>query len=122
MIVTKNDTNYERKFVFGRGNIWTPVSSVLGKLFSSTAATTVKETIKQVAKKTATDIGKEAVRQTGAKASKMATEKLRKLLAGKKNVSSPKSALQQILQENPSNGSGPSLSGALTEGLGVKVI
>ena len=122
MIVTKNDYNYERKFIFGRGNIWTPVSAVLGKLFSSAAASTAKETIKQVAKKTAADIGKEAVKQTGAKASQLAKEKLKKLLAGKKSSSSPKTALQQILQENPSKGSGPSLSGSLTEGLGVKVI
>ena len=121
MIVTNNDYDYEGTFMFGRGNIWTPVSAVLGKLFSSAAASTAKETIKQVAKKTAADIGKEAVKQTGAKASKMATEKLRKLLAGKKSTT-PKTALQQILQENPSKGSGPSLSGSLTEGLGVKVI
>ena len=118
MIVVEND--YERNFQFGSGNIWTPVSTILGKIFSSAAAKTAKESVKQVAKKAAQNIGKAALKQTGDKAVKVAKEKFSKLLTSKKGKNM-KSQLQQILQEDPSKGTGPSIGNTLTEGLGVKV-
>ena len=55
MIVSTRNKRFERKFQFGRGNIWTTASSILSKLLGNATAKAMKETFKSVAKKTAQD-------------------------------------------------------------------
>ena len=51
MIVSTRNKRFERKFQFGRGNIWTVASSILSKLLGKVTANTMKEAVKSVAKK-----------------------------------------------------------------------
>ena len=121
MIVSTRNKRFERKFQFGRGNIWTVASSILSKLLGKVTANTMKEAVKSVAKKTAQDIGKQALHQVGSKGAKLAKDKFTKLLASKSNKKSKvKTQLNEILAPNPFNGYGPSMGNTLTEGLGVK--
>ena len=117
MIVSTKKHRFERKFQFGRGNIWTTASSILSKMLGNT----LKETAKSVAKKAAQDIGKQALHQVGSKGMQLAKDKFSKLLASKSNKKSKvKTQLNEILTPNPFNGYGPSMGNTLTEGLGIK--
>ena len=121
MIVSTRNKRFERKFQFGRGNIWTTASSILSKLLGKATANAMKETVKSVAKKTAQDIGKQALHQAGSKGVQLAKDKFSKLLASKSNKKSKvKTQLNEILTPNPFNGYGPSMGNTLTEGLGIK--
>ena len=123
MIVSTRNKKLERKFQFGRGNIWTTASSILSKLLGNATAKAMKETFKSVAKKTAQDIGKQALHQVGSKGAQIAKDKFSKLLASKSNKKSKvKTQLNEILAPNPFNGYGPSMGNTLTEGLGIKKI
>ena len=122
MLVTSNK-RYERKFQFGRGNIWTVASDIVSKLLGKVASNAMKETVKSVAKKTAQDIGKHALQQAGKKGAQLAKDKFSKLLASKSNKkSNVKTQLNEILTTNPFNGYGPSIGNTLTEGMGIKKI
>ena len=114
MIVTTNRNGYNRKFVQGGGSIWTSISRILGKIFSSAAAKT--------AKNAAQDIGKAALEKTGEKAVKAAKDKLAKILASRPAKKAKHSMNDLVIQENPSKGSGPSIGSTLTNGLGIKII
>ena len=119
MIVSTRNKRFERRFQYGRGNIWTTAGNILSKLLGSTA----KETLKTVAKKTAQDIGKQALQQAGNKGAQFAKDKFKQLLASKSNKKSKvKTQLNEILTPNPFKGYGPSIGNTLTEGLGVKKI
>ena len=121
MIVSTRNKRYERKFQFGRGNIWTTVSSILSKLIGKVTSDTMKEAVKSAAKKTAQDIGKQALHKAGSKGAQLAKDKFSKLLASKSNKKSKvKTQLNEILAPNPFNGYGPSIGNTLTEGLGIK--
>ena len=121
MLVTSNNKIYERKFQFGRGNIWTVASNILSKLMGKVTSNAMKETVKSVAKKTAQDIGKQALQQAGNKGVKLAKDKFSKLLASKSNKkSNVKTQLNEILATNPFQGYGPSMGNTLNEGLGIK--
>ena len=121
MIVSTRNKRFERKFQFGRGNIWTVASSILNKLLGRVTSNAMKETVKSVAKKAAQDIGKQALHQVGSKGEKLAKDKFSKLLASKSNKKSKvKTQLNEILAPNPFNGYGPSMGNTLTEGLGIK--
>ena len=123
MIVSSRKNRFERKFQYGRGNIWSVVSSILSKLLGNATAATMKETVKSVAKKTAQDIGKQALQQVGSKGAKLAKDKFNQLLASKSNKKSKvKTQLNEILAPNPFMGYGPSMGNSLTEGLGIKKI
>ena len=117
MLVTSNNEIYERKFQFGRGNIWTVASDILSKLMGKVTSNAIKETVK----KTAQDIGKQALQQAGNKGVKLAKDKFSKLLASKSNKKSKvKTQLNEILATNPFQGYGPSMGNTLSEGLGIK--
>ena len=123
MLVTSNKERYERKFQFGRGNIWTMASDIVSKLLGKVTSNAMKETVKSVAKKTAQDIGKHALQQAGKKGVQLAKDKFSKLLASKSNKkSNVKTQLNEILTINPFNGYGPSIGNTLTEGMGIKKI
>ena len=123
MLVTSNKERYERKFQFGRGNIWTVASDIVSKLLGKVTSNAMKETVKSVAKKTAQDIGKHALQQVGKKGAQLAKDKFSKLLASKSNKkSNVKTQLNEILATNPFNGYGPSIGNTLTEGMGIKKI
>ena len=123
MLVTSNKERYERKFQFGRGNIWTVASDIVSKLLGKVTSNAMKETVKSVAKKTAQDIGKHALQQAGKKGAQLAKDKFSKLLASKSNKkSNVKTQLNEILATNPFNGYGPSIGNTLTEGMGIKKI
>ena len=123
MLVTSNKERYERKFQFGRGNIWTMASDIVSKLLGKVTSNAMKETVKSVAKKTAQDIGKQALQQAGKKGVQLAKDKFSKLLASKSNKkSNVKTQLNEILATNPFNGYGPSIGNTLTEGMGIKKI
>ena len=123
MLVTSNKERYERKFQFGRGNIWTMASDIVSKLLGKVTSNAMKETVKSVAKKTAQDIGKHALQQAGKKGAQLAKDKFSKLLASKSNKkSNVKTQLNEILATNPFNGYGPSIGNTLTEGMGIKKI
>ena len=123
MLVTSNKERYERKFQFGRGNIWTVASDIVSKLLGKVTSNAMKETVKSVAKKTAQDIGKHALQQAGKKGAQLAKDKFSKLLASKsKKKSNVKTQLNEILATNPFNGYGPSIGNTLTEGMGIKKI
>ena len=121
MIVSSRNKRFQRKFQFGRGNIWSVASSILSKLLGKVSSAAMKETVKSVAKKTAQDIGKQALQQVGSKGVKLAKDKFSKLLASKSNKkSNVKTQLNEILAPNPFQGYGPSMGNTLTEGLGIK--
>ena len=121
MIVSARNKRFQRKFQFGRGNIWSVASSILSKLLGKVSSAAMKETVKSVAKKTAQDIGKQALQQVGNKGVKLAKDKFSKLLASKTNKkSNVKTQLNEILAPNPFQGYGPSVGNNLTEGLGIK--
>ena len=123
MLVSSRKNRFERKFQFGRGNIWSVASSILSKLLGRATADTMKETVKSVAKKAAQDIGKQALQQVGSKGAKLAKDKFNKLLASKSGKKSKvKTQLNEILAPNPFQGYGPSMGNSLTEGLGIKKI
>ena len=119
-IITSKKNGYKRQFVQGGRNIWTPISNILGQVFSSAAAKTAQETVKQTAKKAVQDIGKAAIVQAGEKGVKAAKDKLAKILASKPAEKAKLSPNETIIQENPSKGSGPSMGNILTSGLGIK--
>ena len=75
MIVSARNKIFQRKFQFGRGNIWTTVSSILNKLLGKVTSNAMKETVKSIAKKTAQDIGKQALQQAGSKGAQLAKDK-----------------------------------------------
>ena len=121
MIVSSRNKRFQRKFQFGRGNIWSVASSILNKLLGKVSSAAMKETVKSVAKKTAQDIGKQALQQVGNKGVKLAKDKFSKLLSSKSNKKSDvKTQLNEILAPNPFQGYGPSMGNTLTEGLGIK--
>ena len=121
MLVSTRKNRFERKFQFGRGNIWTTASSILSKMLGKATSDTMKETVKSVAKKAAQDIGKQALHQAGSKGAQLAKDKFSKLLASKSNKKSKvKTQLNEILAPNPFQGFGPSMGNTLTEGLGIK--
>ena len=121
MLVSSRKNRFERKFQFGRGNIWTTASSILSKLLGRATSDAMKETAKTVAKKAAQDIGKQALQQVGSKGAQLAKDKFSKLLASKSNKKSKvKTQLNEILAPNPFQGYGPSMGNTLTEGLGIK--
>ena len=121
MLVSTRKNRFERKFQFGRGNIWTTASSILSKMLGKVTTDTMKETAKTVAKKAAQDIGKQALQQVGSKGAQLAKDKFSKLLASKSNKKSKvKTQLNEILAPNPFQGYGPSMGNTLTEGLGIK--
>ena len=121
MIVSSRNKRFQRKFQFGRGNIWSVASSILNKLLGKVSSAAMKETVKSVAKKTAQDIGKQALQQVGNKGVKLAKDKFSKLLSSKSNKKSDaKTQLNEILAPNPFQGYGPSVGNTLTEGLGIK--
>ena len=123
MLVSTRKNRFERKFQFGRGNIWSVASSILSKLLGRATADTMKETVKSVAKKTAQDIGKQALQQVGSKGAKLAKDKFNQLLASKSGKKSKvKTQLNEILAPNPFMGYGPNMGNTLTEGLGIKKI
>ena len=123
MLVSSRNKRFERKFQFGRGNIWTVSSGILSKLLGKVTSNAMKETVKSVAKKTAQDIGKQALQQAGNKGVQLAKDKFSKLLASKSNKKSKvKTQLNEILATNPFQGYGPSMGNTLTEGLGIKKI
>ena len=123
MLVSSRKNRFERKFQFGRGNVWSTVSNVAGKLIGKLTSDAVKETVKSVAKKTAQDIGKQALHKAGSKGVEMAKDKFSKLLASKSNKKSKvKTQLNEILAPNPFNGYGPNVGYTLTEGMGIKKI
>ena len=123
MLVTSNKERYERKFQFGRGNIWTMASDIVSKLLGKVTSNAMKEMVKSVAKKTAQDIGKHALQQAGKKGAQLAKDKFSKLLESKSNKkSNVKTQLNEILATNPFNGYGPSIGNTLTEGMGIKKI
>ena len=123
MIVTSRKKRFERKFQYGRGNIWSTASSILSKILGKVTSDAAKETVKSVAKKTAQDIGKQALQQVGNKGVKLAKDKFSKLLASKSNKKSKvKTQLNEILAPNPFNGYGPNVGNTLTEGMGIKKI
>ena len=121
MLVSTRKNRFQRKFQFGRGNIWSVAGNILSKLLGRVTADTMKETVKSVAKKTAQDIGKQALQQVGSKGAKLAKDKFNKLLASKSGKKSKvKTQLNEILAPNPFQGYGPSMGNSLTEGLGIK--
>ena len=121
MLVSTRNKRFQRKFQFGRGNIWSVASSILSKMLGRVTADTMKETAKSVAKKVAKDIGKQALHQVGSKGAQLAKDKFSKLLASKSNKKSKvKTQLNEILTPNPFQGYGPSMGNTLTEGLGIK--
>ena len=123
MLVSTRKNRFERKFQFGRGNVWSTVSNVAGKLIGKLTSDAAKETVKSVAKKTAQDISKQALQQVGSKGAKLAKDKFNQLLASKSNKKSKvKTQLNEILAPNPFMGYGPSMGNTLTEGLGIKKI
>ena len=121
MIVSTRNKRFQRKFQFGRGNVWSTVSDIASKLIGKITSDTAKEAIKSVAKKTAQDIGKQALHKVGSKGVEIAKDKFSKLLTSKSNKkSNAKTQLNEILAPNPYNGYGPSIGYTLTEGLGIK--
>ena len=123
MLVSTKKNKFERKFQYGRGNVWSTVSSILSKILGTITSDAAKETVKSVAKKTAQDIGKQALHKAGSKGVEMAKDKFSKLLASKsKKKSKVKTQLNEILAPNPFNGYGPNVGNTLTEGMGIKKI
>ena len=123
MLVTTRKNRFERKFQFGRGNVWSTASSILSKILGKLTSDAAKETVKSVAKKTAQDIGKQALHKAGSKGVELAKDKFSKLLASKSNKKSKiKTQLNEILAPNPFNGYGPNVGYTLTEGMGIKKI
>ena len=123
MLVSSRKNKFQRKFQYGRGNLWSTASSILSKLLGTITSDAAKETVKSVAKKTAQDIGKQALQQAGSKGAKLAKDKFSQLLASKSNKKSKvKTQLNEILAPNPFNGYGPNVGYTLTEGMGIKKI
>ena len=123
MLVSTRKNKFERKFQYGRGNVWSTASSILSKILGKITSDAAKETVKSVAKKTAQDIGKQALHKAGSKGAQLAKDKFSKLLASKSNKKSKvKTQLNEILAPNPFNGFGPNVGNTLTEGMGIKKI
>ena len=123
MLVSTKKNRFERKFQYGRGNVWSTASSILSKILGKITSDAAKETVKSVAKKTAQDIGKQALHKAGSKGVQLAKDKFSKLLASKSSKKSKvKTQLNEILAPNPFNGYGPNVGKTLTEGMGIKKI